>query len=48
MFWEMKLSKSSIFTKESFSYSWENGNPEKNSYISGNGTFLKGFLYFAK
>ena len=44
----MKLSKSSIFSKESFSYSWENGNPEKIPYISGNGTFLKSFPYFAK
>ena len=33
-----------IFSKESFSYISENGNPQKNFYISGNGTFL----YFRK
>ena len=53
IFREMKLSKSNIFSKESFSYISENGKPGKNylyfkrtelSYISGNGTFL----YFLK
>ena len=36
-----KIKKTSyIFSKESFSYISEEGNPEKIPYISGNGTFL--------
>ena len=35
---------SCVFSKESFSYIPGNGNPDKISYISGNGTFL----YFRK